>query len=138
WTPAMVKALIKTVKDIIVAKQELFAASASMSEYAVDTATNSLRSQIRQMLATLNPPPEVAEGDDFQGLMEMLWPAALRRIAPNKFSRGSAMRGSVKDEVQHQMVNKAVQQAHQKAGDKLMQQGGQGISQNLLNQFGKM
>lgn len=138
WTPGMVKALAKTVEKLITTKQEALAASRSMSEYAVDTATNSLRMQIRQMMATLNPPPEVAGSDDFQGLMEMLWPPAMRRDAPHKFSRGSAIRGTVKDVVQHQLVHQALHQANQKAGQKLMQQGGQGINQNLMNQFGKM
>ena len=75
----MVRALAKAVKEILNQKSGRVAAQDRLDDYAVLSAANATRDHLRKLIKALHPPAEIAEGDEFQELMELLLPPSMRR-----------------------------------------------------------
>ncbi len=117
WNKGMIRNLQKATQNVIKKSVSEAAALNRLDEYAVMSASTTVRNQIRKMISHLNPPPEILEGAEFQELMEMIWPSAVKR-EKNAFKRGSAMRGQVKSEMMQQQVKSALDKASRQAGKK--------------------
>ncbi|MEZ4271590.1 MAG: hypothetical protein R3C68_09210 [Myxococcota bacterium] len=97
--------------------------------YALDQAVENLKNQIRHMLETLNPPPEIIESPEFRELMEFLQPSSGQHQGQSTFSRGSGMHGRMKSAVMIQKVTEALAAASKMVKQAALQAQKSGDSQ---------
>jgi hypothetical protein len=138
WDRRQVKRLSDAMKQVINEKSARVGSQDRLDEYAIQTVANAARHQLRKMFNTLNPPSEITDTDEFQELLQLLWPPAMRRKG-SSFKKGSSMRGSVKSNVAQRLVQEAIEEASHKAGQKMMQQQAQlGKGESQLDHFAQM
>ncbi len=82
--------------------------------YAHEHAMEAMRSQLRQLLAPLNPPPEFTESADFQTLMELLYPAA-KKHHESGVAEEAVLKGKVRTDVMNRQVSEAIAKADEHA-----------------------
>lgn len=125
WQRASIAALLAAVRDALAVANDR-----SRGGDVQVLRVSGARAQMRQMVDALQAPTDINECDEFQELMDALWPAEMRRHSGG-FKRGSDLRGSVKTEVKVQLVAEAVRDASKRTSAKMqeLQQGATNLGQ---------
>ena len=135
WTRPMLRKLAETIGKLIELRKSLARKIDSKNSYAIDQAANAVRQQVRQLVNSLNPPPEIAESADFQHIIEQLWPKSMQRQG-SEYERGSGMRGTIKEAVQIKLVRDAIEKATKQVARRGI--GEQMSAQPHLAQFARL
>jgi hypothetical protein len=104
------------------------------NELAIHQAVETQRAAFLQMVSTINPPQEILDSAEFQQLLELLQPTAVK-YDQSSFSRGSAMKGKVKSEIQNQKIADAIEKASKEIAGRIK---GKPEMNASLNQFAHM
>jgi hypothetical protein len=114
WTVRQINAL-RNLLDRAIAEAEARAELVGVNNpYAKQQALENVLGQLRKIMAALEPPPEIAESEEFQALMKKLGPHLPDRNESD-FSRRSIMSKKVRSDVLNRQVNEAVRLADKRA-----------------------
>lgn len=114
WTVREINAL-RNLLDRAIAEAEARAELIGVNNpYAKQQALENVLGQLRKIMAALEPPPEIAESEEFQALMKKLGPDLPDRNTSD-FSRRSIMSKKVRSDVLNRQVNEAVRLADKRA-----------------------
>jgi hypothetical protein len=133
WSSGLIRGLAAAAERALAEVGAKSRADDLRDEYAVMQGALAVRAQLRRLVRGLKPSAEVAESDDFQELLELLWPKGAARRGRSSFGRGSELKGHIRREVMVQLIQESIRDASRQA--KQMQTGAQGGS---LNQFARM
>ncbi len=120
WSAAAVDQLYRLAGEALTLAEKAALAALPDNPFGQAQQVEALRSQLHQLLVSLNPPPEIVASPAFYELMEQLRPRT-GKPEESDFSRQSQMKGKVRADVLNRQVHDAVTDADRRAAKQRVQ-----------------